>query len=168
MESTNQNKSTEPSLLQNRLLSDAITPSELRIGNIVTIGEKSPLKELHGVPLKVISISPCIDLEKKWTYSIGLEAFIGKIHPVNNQWNQFIEYLVPVLLSYEILEKMGLEKDDWSGFIFRYGIGLFSQKIEITQNENVWWCGNQIGKTKFVHKFQNLVYALSGKELQVV
>lgn len=137
--------------------------SDLRIGNLVTLNDKSMWKNLIGAALIVSGIEE--RNEPLFPDSSFVVAFKGskKVMP----FSQFSEFISPIPITEEWLIKAGFSKSEYlkneftivrpSGWIMticRYGDEWDFQTGDIQQST-----------FKYIHQLQNLFHALTGEEL---
>lgn len=134
--------------------------TELRIGNLVTIDNPEFWKGIKGNVLEVngINIASSLDFPKS-THSISVrdEKFT---------YSQFNEFIKPIPLTEEWMLKFGFEKDgDY------FSLGNFHYHLPsclfYSGNDHVSG-GNADAIIKYVHQLQNLYFALTGEELQII
>jgi hypothetical protein len=86
---------------------------------------------------------------------------------VKNQKDDYVSdfsEISPITLSPEILEKCGFEKanDNFGGYLSPlYKVG----RIRI--NDNEWYNSCFYTTVKYLHQLQNLIFALTGTELEI-
>lgn len=136
-----------------------IKVAELRIGNFVSNGTDN-----YALLSFSLNGEPGIDLVPCNSESIDLCR--------NAEWKQ----IHPIPLTAEILEKAGFEKK--SGLLsykyFEYSgktidlhlqqMGDFFIRVMVTQFCTYQWPQ----EIKYVHQLQNLTFAISGKELEII
>lgn len=127
-----------------------IKSNELRSGNYIW--------NTFNNPLIVISINPYFGTDKyiegvSCKFENGIPSGFSPIDKIN-----------PIPLTEEILLKCGF-KDGSLGIESDYGAMLYGNTTTVSLED----CdGGDIGiKIKYVHQLQNLIFALTGKELQI-
>lgn len=128
-----------------------IEANQLRIGNwIMDRGNKQWQIDCWELPNKVAAKAPYIG------ESLGKPIY-G--HPLTED----VEYLQPIPLTPEILEKCGFER------INHISEGILYKNNWLRCNEFIsgWaWRGGYISnKPKYLHQLQNLYYCICGEEL---
>lgn len=142
--------------------------NELRVGNKVTIDNEVSWSKLKGEVMTVIGVSKITDIERmvlfpKSKYNISLEDCNG------NLYHQFDEFIIPIPLSPEILEKCGFEADnktEYGGWLSPEIIG--GSRLRLVKEDVGFSFFNGICKTvvKDLHTLQNYYPAwTSGEEL---
>lgn len=129
-----------------------ITANELRVGNWV---EEAPSWSKHKQNIQIESIS-----DKG--FNVSWEG----------EWDSFSD-LNPIPLTAEILEMAGFEKEKHTGNFY------YKKKLAIHQTQGVatefifnWprvhgMIGTPSTAFNFVHELQNLVFSLTGEELEI-
>jgi hypothetical protein len=141
---------------------------DLRIGNIVTIDNNEYLAELKNIPLIVTGINETSNIGfPKSSHSISLKS-----HNSFHRYSQFNEFISPIPLTPEILEKCGFNKEEKktnrndipSGTYQVYDKGHFA----FNSIHGWWFNGKQLDfPPQYLHQLQNLYYFLCGEELNV-
>lgn len=143
-----------------------IQANELRIGNwIADRGGKQWQIDHWEYPNKVASIEPYL-CELNGHYIYG--------HPLTEE----LDYLQPIPLTPEILEKCGFEKgvSEWYNKNYFTDCMEYAEEMQLQVNLKSFRCGIfdvDFGGTnamtanpiKYLHQLQNLYYALTGEEL---
>jgi len=120
--------------------------SELRIGNYVQV--------IHKGIGKVVAI---------FKDHIQFENTLG----ISQAEDTNIE---PIPLTPDILDKCGFERGEapWGGYLFSIS---YEEKIRIVRDEMMGWTWPLYGTTpvivRYLHQLQNLIHALTGKELEI-
>lgn len=128
----------------------SINPQELRIGNIVIANGKHVQVESiceYGINVDVCSVDGDALLSAEYNF----------------------DDLEPILLTPEILEKVGFEKssDQFGGYLVDIGM---DEQIRVINNgfTYVWpLYGNKEVVVTYLHQLQNLTFALTGQELPI-
>lgn len=93
-------------------------------------------------------------------YEYGVHVGYGKCYEFNK--------LDPILITPELLEKCGFEEIDSEEYI-NYFYNRF--RLTFTKKENalssLYFVGEELCKLKGFHHLQNIIYDLTGKELQI-
>lgn len=155
-----------------------INVNELRIGNIVsTPNPNQKYFRIDGISRNGVDewgvesyqhIDVAEFMKDQPSYIQGIA-----IHPLT--WD--CKDLIPIPLTPEILEEIGFEKENINsetGVLLmrknvavdkRYIVSIYNNKYEFLVD-----CGEfyqRLSRIEFVHQFQNLYYALTGKELEI-
>src|SRR5687768_10726309 len=133
--------------------------SELRIGNYVTIENRTGWPDMKGIPLQVTEVSARVDEDfPTSTASVTLSGY-----GVKTQFSQFDEFLCPIPLTSEWLEKLGFDIDSHYQYLPCFSKG----NVCIWCDEDRWFKADQERYTsegieiKHVHQLQNLYFALT-------
>ena len=144
--------------------------SELRIGNYVTIDNNENWEEIKHIPMVVISIK----YKEEGNYSISVDmAFEEDLF--YNGFSQYERFIEPIPLTEEWLLKFGFKNDIENNW-FKITIGSEAipilvriwneKKIQVYYHWNFQGM-NHIGYVENIHQLQNLVFALTNKELTI-
>lgn len=136
-----------------------IQANELRIGNVVRLNNKG-WEQFSGKLCAIRQVSLNAN-----EYYAGLKV-LGELSLTDRcvgDLSQFLEYIEPVEITPEILEKCGFEKmsDRWENEIdiYEYREGIYRL------------CLDEYGilslDIKHLQQLQNLYFALTGKELSI-
>lgn len=135
--------------------------NELRIGNYVQINNPSCYFNLKGILFKVVNIN------KNKNYSITVESELYE------EYNQFIDYIDPILLTVDMLNIFGFSMKfvtDPQEFnpLREYTLGQF-ELLKFTDDKHFFYSSGKGFHTdiKYVHQLQNLYFSLTGKELEL-
>lgn len=132
-----------------------MTANELRIGNFVYCKHKD------GVEVGKISHLTDIDF---------ITAKIGDVEYDGKAYNSIYHCIEPIPIAEDILLNCGFEKQNNGEYVTIY---TKSDCIDILCQKNVYYPYNFyddiiLGKElKYVHELQNVIFALTGKELEV-
>jgi hypothetical protein len=137
---------------------------ELRIGNYVTINNSS-WSELKNNPLIVSRIQ--VENDRLFPDSKGSVKVCDSL---GAEYNQFDEFIEPIPLTPEWLERAGFkytQSKGYGGQDMWAGMGFISDgKVNFRGNPNHLHLEGYFNtQIKYVHKLQNLYFALTGKEL---
>lgn len=121
-----------------------ISPKDLRVGNWVN--EPSSIGKADSF---------C------WIKELGSDVCL--VQKRVGEWVTRYQYLEPIILSSELLvDKLGFSKDEDSIFdLVWYSKG----GIELTDEFKL--SGQNMPPLKYVHQVQNLMYCLTGEELEI-
>jgi len=155
-------------------------PSELRIGNIATINNPEHWPLLKDVPLIVQGVNKCTPLKDVENTDYGVQLFDNSDfktrYSATKTFSQFICFVEPIRLTEEWILKFGLKRFQLDGVVgldrsdpnektTYYEMG----KITIVQwgeNTPFFLSNNNLRiELKYVHQFQNVMFALVGEEL---
>lgn len=158
--------------------------SELRIGNIVKLNNPKHWTGLAGRYFKVTGI----DLNMS-EYAIRLELInpVDISEQISRELNQFIEFIEPVILSPEILERCGFNHQHIGGKSMMVSDSPYGRKsFTVTENTDIaagYWvfiitdfppdenigsdCVFASRKLQYLHQLQNLFFALQRTELTI-
>ena len=124
-----------------------IRPNELRIGNLLR-------DSISKTPLRVVEIK-----------ELGFVTYVidRTKYPLANGWS-----CEPIPLTEEILLKAGFEY--WGGYKHKLLRGV--RGAVLCEVDDEYWLLNNSYKSlyvkfKYLHQLQNLVFSLSGKELEI-
>lgn len=129
--------------------------TELRVGNWVTCSEKALFgdgKNRTEVTVRSLTAyeSPIVVFNQKEDHGLyHIEESIKGIEPIE--------------LTTEWLEKFGYKKTNG------YGYKIFGNWLQEEKDDTTWYYnvnGNLVD-VPYVHTFQNLIHALTGKELKI-
>ena len=148
-----------------------IDAKELRIGNIIRLNNPEHQKEFHG--------RLCIVQGVQSNHVNGEMVFLkvaGKL-PLHEQCvselTQIITFIDPVLLTPELLEKCANNKVGKDGYRIAVSLDRM-QSLFITPSANGWvvelfsfGTSKPLHRLHYLHQLQNLIYILSGNELNV-
>jgi len=128
-----------------------IYANELRIGNWI--------KDRGGKQWQIDSWESQNKVASKMPYSGELFGMSIYGHPLTEE----VDYLQPIPLTPEILEKCGFEKDN-DGIYSKLGFMFWLDDIGVMQLAlNYSPICN--APCKYVHQLQNLIHALTGEEI---
>lgn len=101
-----------------------------------------------------------------WVKLIGTDRVYTITFPLHNdlaeQWHTALDYIQPIPLTPEILEKCGFELyDDENNRWSLPSVGQYHF------DEGAFYFSTTSRDIKYLHELQNLIYALTKKELQV-
>ncbi len=141
--------------------------SELRLGNLVTIDNPKAWTKLKGLAMIVKSIE-----NKPDAYFPKSSGTVSLLHK-RDEYNQFDEFIAPIPLSAEWLERFGFGKSDEhemghnhrDDFHFYYDYHFKRFRIESGHASKVEY--HQVLDIQYVHQLQNLYYSLTGKDLEL-
>lgn len=155
-----------------------IDTRELRYGNLVTIDNPIHWKKMKDIPVFILKV----------------ESYDGEDFPKSNghcglyyestreTFNQMSEFINPILLTEDILLKLGFELqhmgnkhytiNDPNGYKDSHKISIFptmNEQWHIAFSDNLGGYKDYIPTTKvqYLHKLQNLYFALTNKELTI-
>jgi hypothetical protein len=138
--------------------------NELRIGNIVTLDNEKYHPAAKGIPLRITGIKETIGYFEARKYCINL-AFLDE---EEDGYNQFIEFIRPVPLTYQILLKAGFERTN-SGIACNICKKSGEQKFLVICYDDVNYLligrGIHQYEINYVHELQNLYYCINKEEL---
>ena len=128
-----------------------IQANELRIGNWISDrGGKQWQIDCWEAPNKVAAKEPYMgELFEKPMYG----------HPLTEE----VEYLQPIPLTPEILEKFGFEKDEDGIYLFRSCM-YWLDDIKVLQIA-IQYAVALNAPCAYLHQLQNLIFSLTGEEL---
>ena len=138
-----------------------IDTNELRIGNFVSTNGK-PMNTSNKGIYKVLAIDSRDSFEElKGCVTITCDD------PRYKDVGAWCQYLEPIPLTPELLEKCGFEYDNgkecWEMDGECIDINIHPKEIGI---EVDYW-ENSLIKCKYLHQLQNMYYAITGEELEV-
>lgn len=135
---------------------------ELRIGNYVTIDNPKAWPSLKGLPMRVTEYHAERDNDfPNSTGSISVED------DDRDSYGQFDEFIKPIPLTEDWLNRMGLEWDIyWQGhtdgnWVLTPGNDSGNWRIAYGKRRT----DTIVYDIKYVHQLQNLYFTLTGKEL---
>lgn len=128
----------------------------LEIGNYVQVDNPEFHPELVNKYFKVTSITETENNE----YSIGLEVLYPKVEKFQERYHQLNKFIKPIPLTEAWLLKFKFEETE---FVFR--LGSFFLTKSRTGNKFLYQAHTDRFSVKYVHKLQNLYFALKEKEL---
>lgn len=130
-----------------------IKATELRIGNLVLL-QNPEYRLIESNKIYIV-----LEIREK-------SAFVT-IPGSYNEYGQYYEFLKPVLLTEEILLKVGFEVKPFS-------IGLLLDRFRFMwKDEYKYWyvvdrySGSYFTKIEYVHELQNFIFVMNGQELNV-
>jgi hypothetical protein len=153
---------------------------ELRIGNLVTVDNPESHPNLKGVVLEVTSIHESGNRDG-YTHGVGLKHLNQVKNQYYESYSQFSRFIQPIELTEELVYKAGFLKSP--GYLqdyingIAYQIEINCKELYLLQIENQFYFAEDYDGFIYVfgdddtkialslHKLQNLVYALTGKEL---
>ena len=162
---------------------NVLNPSELRIGNIVTIDNPRFHPTLKGAPLVITGINKRV-YNGEATYDVQLEHINQEPNTYYDTYSQFMKFVKPIPLTEEILLKCAFQALPYFTVTNSHMISLGRERwlsIGDTENANqmVWLqhierrnvtdlvCVHNYdydGRMA-LHQLQNLYYSLTGEEL---
>lgn len=151
---------------------------ELRIANLVNINNPLFHPTLKDVVLSVTGISQTIGLDGESTYSVSLEHINQDRNRYYETYSQFIEFIEPIPLTEEWLERMGFDKkgdEEWTYHTKKLHNDKYCElslieeyEEDIPDKSKILVCifpYAEYFKFKFVHQIQNVYFDLTGEEL---
>lgn len=150
---------------------------ELRIGNVVQ-------RILDGSVqyLKILGVeSDTVLVNDGWGGFTNRDPITGEVKEVEAKPRKsLLEYIEPVLLTPEILERAGFVKDaidELEGYSKHGRLSIFLEPVQISDGSTEWHTYIQFNvgmphihlvtwPPEFFHELQNLYFALTGEELQ--
>lgn len=145
------NKNTKPSkALVKTDVSGSVTVRDLRIGNYFHFPFTAENVQILGINAR--------NYGSKITHTISFEKN-------ENLYCEKLELLRPIKLNDEWLLKLGFVKD---GIWFNYSFGFYSLGISKDPSGFNFSYDDGFIPVKYVHELQNLIFSLSGSDLQLV
>ena len=145
------NKNTKPSkALVKTDVSGSVTVRDLRIGNYFHFPFTAENVQVLGINAH--------NYGSKITHTISFEKN-------ENLYCEKLELLIPIKLNDEWLLKLGFVKD---GIWFNYSFGFYSLGISKDPSGFNFSYDDGFIPVKYVHELQNIIFSLSGSDLQLV
>ena len=144
-----------------------MNPSELRLGNWVTIKNEANWTTLENKPMIVVGLhyagEGAIKLFPKSSHSISVFN-----HATKREYSQFNEFIQPIILTEEWLYKFGFEENGVDKKENEKYRKYWSEgKFDVYKIISFYLDNNKSHEPdiKYVHQLQNLYFALTGEEL---
>lgn len=143
-------------------------PSDLRIGNLVTVNSPEYWPQLKGIVLEVIGINQCKPVEGRENTDYAVQLIDRKNY--KQTYSQFICFIEPIKCDEGRLLDLGFEITYSSNYRLKLDhnthteIGFDFSKTPEKSMEGFRYYGKYI-KKEFVHEVQNLFNDLIGEEL---
>lgn len=147
-----------------------LKPSDLRIGNLVTVNNPEHWPDLKDKPLEVIGINQCKPIEGRENTNYSIQLLDKKNY--KQTYSQFICFIEPILISKKSLEifnpiNNNLRKDilhnkDHSFIFWFYKNGRIDLRIGGRDFKDY---ESRKKRYKYIHQFQNLYNALVGEDV---
>jgi hypothetical protein len=134
--------------------------NELRIGNLVFVDNTQYWSELKGIYLEVTSIS---------SESVSLSHVNMHPNKYYMRYSQLLEYIQPIPITEELLLKCSLERKA-QDTIFDYPTWYLNDSEYMFEADGRFYhnlVNCDYKEVKYLHQFQNIVFALTGEELEV-
>ena len=131
-------------------VSGSVTVRDLRIGSFMHF-------PFTAENVQILGINAC-NHASKITHTISFEKD-------ENLYCEKLELLIPIKLDDEWLLKLGFVKD---GIWFNYSFGFYSLGISKDPSGFNFSYDDGFIPVKYVHELQNLIFSLSGSDLQLV
>lgn len=169
-----------------------IKPTDLRIGNYVTVDNQESCPELKEIPLEVVGINKTEGFDKGvWTYNVDLNYIDERKNIVIPAHSQFIEFIKPIPLIEDILVKCrfkkiiinttqvfslsirtdngAIPKHLWINIMPFHASSIMKYMFCVRLKHDMFEEDNSISLCNiyYLHELQNLFYDLTKTELNV-
>jgi len=142
--------------------------NELRIGNLVKVDNLEYHPKLKEIPFVVTGITEAVGFENERTHTIGIDHINKKPNTYYPSYSQLIQFIKPIPLTEEMLLSFGLyvnfENEAGKIYKFREKDELIDYPILAKKDEPIKFRKREI----YLHDLQNIYFALTGKELNII
>jgi hypothetical protein len=143
---------------------------ELRPGNFVTINNPTSWLALKGIPLMVTGVQ--LTTDEHFPNSKGSVSLYGRDKWFQNTFNQFEEFIEPILLTEEWLLKFGWvwnseckSYERFPNYDIRMNLRFHDVSMSYTMFNHVLKA-TVVRRILYVHQLQNLFFSLTGEDLK--
>ena len=134
-----------------------LKPSEIRIGNLVTVNSPEYWPQLKGIVLEVIGINQCKPLEGVENTDYAVQLIDRKNY--KQTYSQFICFIEPIKSNEKLFTSLGLQEGEL-GYYYKKSV-MISVDNHIYIGETETW----IAEKNYIHELQNLYFDIEDEEL---